>query len=227
MGRLELVKQLSCNGQGELVLVQSPENRAHVEAFIRDRFLHEHGAKPHHFAPHLVALTDTHNQIQACLGYQGAHEGELFLEQYLDQPVEALISRLEGAPVQRRAILEVGNLASRYSGCTRRVILSLARYFCEQQYQWLVITATPRVLNTFSKLGVGLELIPLANARPERLGSHAADWGRYYDSQPQVVAARFSSGLQKLFANPLFRQLMRRSPRPHSDQGILIAGAVA
>ncbi|HEY5717113.1 MAG TPA: thermostable hemolysin [Motiliproteus sp.] len=227
MGHIQLFKPGSRHRQNDLVLLESAQNRLQAQEFIRDQFRREHNAHLRHFARHLVALTDTQHLIQACVGFQGAHESPLFLEQYLDQPIEQLLSLLEGKPVQRRAILEVGNLASRYSGCTRRIILSLGHYFLSQGYQWLVITATPRILNSFSKLGVGLELIPLSPARPERLGAAAADWGNYYELEPQVVAGRFHHGLQRLISNPLLRRLMRRAPQLSSDRHILLAREVA
>ena len=227
MSRLQLVKQWSCQGRGDLILIEAPENRRQAETFIRDQFRQEHNARLSHFARHLVALTDAELRIQACVGFQGAQETPLFLEQYLDQPIEQRLSQLEGRRVPRHSILEVGNLASRYSGCTRRIILSLGHYFLQQGYQWLVITATPRVLNSFAKLGVGLELIPLAAARPERLGAQGADWGTYYDQQPMVVAGRFSHGLQQLLGNPILARLIRRAPPLISDRNILIAEQVA
>lgn len=57
-------------------------------------------------------VSDGDTQIVACAGLTFSSTAPLFSEQYLDEPIERLISRLEGKSVSRNAIVEVGSLAS-------------------------------------------------------------------------------------------------------------------
>lgn len=207
---------------GRILLVDNPLNRRLVQQFIRRCFDEDYGAAIQHYARHLIALIDAENQVRAAMGYQDAGEESLFLEQYLDHPIEQVLTEKTGAPVQREQILEVGNLASRSSGWTRQLILSLAGYFHRQGYRWLVLTATPRVLNSFHKLGVGLELIPLAPADPQRLAGDPADWGSYYDESPLVLAGRIDRGLKRLRRNREQLQALLQTASPQRDHQTLI-----
>lgn len=181
-----------------LLQVASPSNRDRVRHFIQCCFAQEYAADIDVYSRHLLALIDDEQRVQAAVGYQSAAEGPLFLEQYLTQPVETCLALHTSRTVTREGILEVGNLASRSSGWTRYLILSLAGFLHEQGFEWLVITATPQVLNSFHKLGVGAALIPLTAADPARLQEDPQRWGRYYDEKPLVMAANIRLGQARL-----------------------------
>lgn len=206
-----------------MLQIESPHNRRQVEAFIQRCFRQDYAAQIDIFAKHLIALIDTEQQIQAAVGYQSAASGALFLEQYIDQPIEQRLSQAAGKAVSRSQILEVGNLASRSSGWTRQIILGLAPFYYRQGFEWLVITVTPRVLNSFHKLGVGLELIPLCVADPNRLRHDPARWGSYFQEQPLVMAGHIGRGISRLRKNrALMRQLIA-NPKPLRDMQIQLA----
>ena len=207
-----------------MVQIDNPLNRRQVKQFIQRCFRDEYDASVDIYADNLIALLDYNQQIQAAVGYQSAADGPLFLEQYLDQPIEQLLSQQSPSrsPVRRDQILEVGNLASHSNGWTRQLILSLAPFYYRQGFEWLVITVTPQVLNTFHKLGVGLELIPLTAADPDRLDQDPERWGRYYKERPLVMAGHIGRGIKRLKNNrALLRQLATAS-QPLRDRQILI-----
>ncbi|MCU0840298.1 MAG: thermostable hemolysin [Thiobacillaceae bacterium] len=176
----------------------SPRRQA-AEAFIRAIFARRYGADVSTFAPNLMLL-EQDRRIMAAVGWRSADDDRLFLEHYLDMPIEVAISRLAEQPVARARIAEVGNLAADRSGSSLQVILTLAAHLDRQGHEWVVFTATQELRGIFSRLG--LPLLALAQADPERLGQEARAWGSYYDTRPIVVAGRIRFGLERTARRP-------------------------
>ena len=168
--------------------------RSEAEQFVKTVFANRYDARVSVFAPGLLMLEQDGRTI-AVAGWRGADTEPLFLERYLDAPIETLLRTLTGQTLQRQQIVEVGNLASEKAGGSLRVILHLARRFVEAGYEWVVFTATQELIGIFAKLG--LPLLALAKADPARLGSAAGDWGSYYDAGPVVVAGRIRIALER------------------------------
>lgn len=168
--------------------------RPMAEAFIAATFRARYGATLRGFTPNLVVL-DRAGAIYAAAGWRCAGDEALFLEAYLDQPVEQLIGRLAGQPVARHSIVEVGHLSSVRRGGSVDVIASLSRHLARLGFEWVVFTATAELISIFNRLS--LPLLALAPADPARLGAAAADWGSYYDTPPVVVAGPIRLALQR------------------------------
>lgn len=172
--------------------------RAELEAFIREVFRRAHGAIIRHFMPQLMSLRDADGQLLAVCGLRNAADGKLFLETYLEAPVETLISAKASEGIAREDIVEIGNLAVAEPGMAPVLLASVSKYLHDTGTQWAVFTAIPMLKNSLARLNMqletlgqaGIEHIP-AEQRPE--------WGSYYDKQPQVMA-------------------VRRAARPHSVQ---------
>lgn len=164
------------------------------EAFIADIFRRHYGARVASFAPNLMLL-ERDGEIAAAAGWRSAASEQLFLENYLDQPIEAVVSRLAGHPVERERIVEVGNLAAEIRGGSVDIILHLAAHLSRLGYEWVTFTATSKLIGIFQRLG--LPPLALAPADPQRLGAQAADWGTYYASNPVVVAGRIRLALER------------------------------
>ena len=171
--------------------------RDEAEEFIHSVFLRHHAARVSSFAPQLL-LVETPGQVLAAAGWRGAGKQPLFLERYLDEPVDVLLARLTGQSLSRERVVEVGHLASEKPGASLHVIVALARHLAQAGYEWVVFTATRELVRLFTRLG--LLLLALAKADPARLGDEAAAWGRYYDTQPVVVAGRIRLGLERVGA---------------------------
>lgn len=164
-------------------------DREELEAFISHVFKRVHAADIKHFMPQLMSLRDQQGQLLAVCGLRHAEDNQLFLETYLDEPVEATLSRNVGEPVARRDIVEIGNLAVAQRSSIRSLLASVSLYLHSTAKQWAVFTGNPTLRNSMSKLNFPLEI--LAQAKLDALPEHdRADWGRYYDEQPQVMAAR-------------------------------------
>lgn len=174
-------------------VVGSPR-RNDVERFIRNTFKKRYGANVASFAPNLMTL-EHGSYIVAAAGWRCAGDEKLFLETYLDTPIEVAVARLAGHAIERRRIVEVGHLAAVRAGGSVDVILALARHLDHLGYEWVAFTATTELIGIFRKLG--LPLLALSPADPERLGAQAAAWGNYYASAPVVVAGRIRLALEK------------------------------
>jgi hypothetical protein len=167
--------------------------RAAFEHFIAARFGRAYGARVTHFLPHLLGVRDALGRWQAAAGYAAAGDGRLFLEQYLERPVEQALACRLGRPFARHGIVEVGNLAAVSAGMARLLIPQLARHLHRLGYRWVVFTATRALRNSFLRLG--LRPLTVARADPARLSDGGASWGAYYEQDPMVMAGKIVLGL--------------------------------
>ncbi|MEO9334886.1 thermostable hemolysin [Ectopseudomonas guguanensis] len=171
--------------------------RAALEGFIRQRFELQHGARIRHFMPCLFGLENPAGQLLGAVGVRSAGSGPLFLERYLDEPIQAAIgARLGHTEPSRDELVEVGNLAADSPGAARLLIVALTDLLVALGFRWVTFTGTPPLLNSFQRLG--LTPIALGEADPARMGEELADWGSYYDNRPLVMAGDIHGGHQRL-----------------------------
>lgn len=164
--------------------------RETIEQFIAVRYAADFKAHLNSFYPHLLGVKHKDGRIVAALGYRHAEESPLFLEQYLELPIEARLSDEVGYPVRREGMLEIGNLASDFSGGNRVLISTLTAYLYGKSARWVVFTGTRALLNSFRRFSI--DVIELGSASPEQLTSQDMDWGTYYHNQPKVAAVNVS-----------------------------------
>ena len=181
---------------GDVVVrfVEGQIGRRAAENFIADVFAQHYDAKLPGFMPELVTLARD-GRIKAAVGIRSACD-PLFLERYLDEPVEVVIGRIAGCSVPRRAIAEVGQLAANRPGAGTALMLRLARRLAAAGHKWMVFTATEELRSIFVRLG--LPLFAIACAAPSRLGDEAWAWGRYYEHHPLVVCASVGDAMRRL-----------------------------
>lgn len=170
-------------------------HREETEAFIRTIFARHHAARVVSFAPQLLRI-ERHERIVAAAGWRPAATQALFLERYLDQPVEKAMARLAERRVPRERLVEVANLAAEKPGATVHVVRALAAHLDRLGYEWVVFTATRELIGILGRLG--LRVLALAPADPARLGDAAGAWGHYYEQQPIVVAGRIRLALERI-----------------------------
>ena len=181
----------------------SDPRRARIEQFIRQRFAAHYQANIRHFMPWLIGLENASGQVQGAFGLRNAECGPLFLERYLDKPIEEIIS--PHAQIRRSEIIEVGNLAAAGAASARFLIVALTDLLVTMGLKWVVFTGTPALLNSFRRLDI--ELMPLAKADPQKMGHELADWGSYYDAHPQVTAGDVLKGHRSLALQGMYLKL--------------------
>lgn len=189
-------------------------SRLVAERFVSHCFNQHYGAEIRHFMPLLLSLSDQHDELRAVLGFRYADQTPLFLEHYLDRPVEQLLAGRLKRPVDRSRLVEVGNLAVTTSGGGRWLITALTAYLSATGSEWALFTIGPTLYNAFKRLG--LDLIDLAPARRESLPSEEQPfWGRYYDQKPRVMAGNVQQGYAILWSlcqqEPPMRELWLRA----------------
>jgi hypothetical protein len=176
------------------------ETRLQVEHFIHDTFAAAYGAEIQSFMPRLLAIRSKENELLAAFGVRSAEKGKLFLENYLDRPIEQVIAEKSGTLPQRTRIAEIGNLAAIYPGAVRWMIVALTVMLYEEGYDWVVFTGTASLRNGFNNLGLHpLEICP---ARVEQLESGERErWGSYYDNKPLVMIGNIREGFRAMRDN--------------------------
>ena len=167
--------------------------RDELEKFIAAAFRDQHGAQIGSFMPDLLGMRNVSGELRAVAGYRAAQQERLFLEQYLDQPVEAVLAAKLGRQIERAQIIEIGNLAS--NGCrqARHLVSLLPRYLLDRGYSWVVFTATSLVRDVLSSVGAGM--VELAVADRSRITVGNDMWGAYYRNDPRVMAGYLPDGL--------------------------------
>ncbi len=175
--------------------------RERLERFVAERFAAVHGARVSRFMPTLLGLEDWRGTLRCALGYRPAAGDALFLEQYLDRPIELAIreacregphDRIMPPPIDRQRIVEVGHLAGRGCRAALHLVAQLPRFLVDRGYDWITFTATARVREVLATFDA--PLLDLGPADPARLRVRD-DWGRYYDAQPRVMAGWLPHGL--------------------------------
>lgn len=142
---------------------------------------------------------------RAALGFRRANTGPLFLEAYLDNPIEKLVSAALARKVKRTAIVEIGNFAAENAIAMVELWGSAANDLGGTS-EIAVATLTAPLRRMFARIGVPIAV--LAPARPERLGKAAAQWGRYYASDPMICMGLIAEG-QDAIASFLARRSRR------------------
>lgn len=123
-------------------------------------------------------------QIVACMGMT-LNSQSFFSEQYLDEPIEKILSRLEGKSINRDQIVEVGSLASLNSSIGTELMRALATLIWSLDKRYLLCTATKPLTRIFKSIGLVFEPIQIADYR--KLGENTKEiWGKYYEKQPKT-----------------------------------------
>lgn len=162
--------------------------RGALEQFVRAGLEAAYGARPARLMPRLLGVRSAGGELMAVCGLRDPRYNLLYLEHYLDLPVESALERSAGVPVSRNGIMEVGDLALARPGCARYLIAALTAHLHDAGRRWAVFTAAPALRNAFARLRI--ELVTLGPARIGRLpAAERAQWGRYYDTRPLVMAA--------------------------------------
>lgn len=169
--------------------------RSSLETYIADCYYRVYHARIAEFLPLLMCL-QANETSQAALGLRPGYCGPMYLENYLDSPVEQVLAEQARQPVLRDSIVEIGNLVSTMPGSSQLLFVVMTASLEAAGYRWMTFTATQQV----NKLIKRLHYHPffLGDASPSRLGANARQWGSYYEMQPRVLAGNLRDAVLAL-----------------------------
>ena len=178
-------RQAVAGASRQALLVQGGHPlRVAAEACIREVYRDAFAARIASFPELLVTMVDLSGEPVCAAGLRMEADG-FFSEDYLDYPVERILSLLAGRAVAREQVFEVTTLASRRVAASAGFVREIALLGKSAGFEWSVFTATARLRMLLHRLG--LPLVVLGRADPARIGN-AGDWGSYYDQQPMICA---------------------------------------
>ncbi|WP_437630016.1 thermostable hemolysin [Sorangium sp. So ce854] len=163
------------------------------------------------------------SKVVACAGLTFSSGARLFSEQYIDEPIEQVISALERRPASRDAIVEVGSLASteHRAGTELIRVVPILAWCLGKRYILCTVTADLKLIFD----AVGLNFQPVRGADVARLGGGEQErWGSYYDQRPETGYIRLdaiaevfsrSTGRYRFSALDLRLEEHRRAERYH------------
>ncbi|MUG31410.1 thermostable hemolysin [Psychrobacter sanguinis] len=215
-------KQDGQKSASELIVYASTQSAEYqlAQEFIAKVYEVSHGAKLSYFMPLLFSgfngpntaptATSTLTQnafgtnasalnLSVAIGIKPVTRSPVFLEQYLNAPIDVAIAQFAGSPIARERIVEIGNLASQSAGNARLMIAFLVFYLsalskpvgqsvATTKADWAVCTGTNAVRHILSSMGIESHVVAKATIDAITSKEQQASWGSYYDNNPLVLA---------------------------------------
>lgn len=163
--------------------------RLSLESRVRSGFGHHFDACIEGFMPDLAVYRHVSGAV-GVIGIRGASDDLLFLERYVDQPIESVVSDAVQRPIPRREIVEVGQFIVDDKAIVSAFFRDLVPFLRSRGYEWVCFTATNRIRALLSKIGFSGK--PVAMATQDKVGNDAMNWGTYYQFEPCVIVGKLS-----------------------------------
>lgn len=181
-----------------------------ISTSIRESYHQIYNASLSRCMPWLLGMYDARGELRAACGVQTASQGVFYLEQYLDAPVETMLSARINLPVSREKIVEIGNFTAHDGASARVMYAAICLLLNQYHYSWIVFTGTRKIRNIFHRLHLQPMLLTPASAA--RLGDTAQEWGEYYQHDPQVMAGELTNGKTTLRQTSMLLNLFTTLP---------------
>lgn len=168
---------------------QDSDMRRELESRIRAGFGQHFEACIEGFMPELAVYRHA-SGAEGVIGIRNAGDERLFLESYLDRPIEVAVSRCAAMHVRRNQIAEVGQFVISDRDTVADFFRDLVPFLQSQGFDWVCFTGTNRIRALLSR--IGFEGRPVATATRDRIGASVDDWGSYYDHEPVVIIGKLA-----------------------------------
>ena len=175
-------------GRNTFTLVDhDSEARTSLEARIRNGFGMHFDACIAGFMPRFAHYRHA-SGATGVIGIRRASDEPLFLESYLNMPIESVIADATGTVIPRSRIAEVGQFVVDDRDIVTRFFRDLVPFLVENGYDWVCFTGTDRIRGLLAR--TGFRGLPVARADATRARNTGDHWGRYYDFDPVVVLGK-------------------------------------
>lgn len=124
-----------------LLFAQNEQEENELQQYIQREYSREFNATIPHFLPHLLGLYRADGVLIGACGLNRGDFGTLYLEHYLDAPIEVVIATQTGHSVLRNRLVEIGNFACSESGNARIMFAAICRLLCENQLITFLVCA--------------------------------------------------------------------------------------
>jgi hypothetical protein len=163
--------------------------RSSLEARVRSGFGHHFNACIEGFMPEL-AVYEHSTGASGVIGIRSAADESLFLENYLDHPVETVVHLVSGEVVDRGSVVEVGQFVVDERDIVADFFRDLVPFLVSQGFDWVCFTGTNRIRALLGR--IGFAGFPVTRAAQERLVESRDHWGSYYEQEPVVIVGKLS-----------------------------------
>lgn len=214
-----MCKSMTPCSQFELLLKSSPA-RAQLESFIADKYQRVYHAELQEFLPLIISISQAETPVGA-FGLRPGHYRPMFLEQYLDSPVEHQVAAISRQPVDRSSLVEVGNLVVSRNGFGPLLLVSLAMSLAKAGFEWMVFTVTEQVERLIRRLGFSPHYLVFAD--PDRLTEDKASWGTYYANNPRVMVGSLAQAATIIDSKPQLSAIAQQCQAQHHEIATALA----
>ncbi|MDE1513927.1 MAG: thermostable hemolysin [Vibrio sp.] len=190
------MKHLPCLSDFQLELITANHARWHEAThLVHERYQRAFDAHLTSYMPAYLALLEQ-NEMKSVCGFRIAQQEPLFLEQYLDQPADQILSQRFACAIPRSKLIEFGHLASFGRGLSVYHFQLIAQQLVAMGFEWCIFTATDPLHALMRRFGLQPSLI--AQASPERIPNASQVWGTYYQYRPRILAGNLLQGCARL-----------------------------
>lgn len=178
--------------------------RLKAEEAVKRIFRTAYGADISYYLPFLLTA-EINQRVAAVVGIRSAIAQPLFLEQYLNCPIETSIKNINGLDISRKNIAEIGNLVSCKTGISRQLFIVLAFALAQANIEWVSFTATTQVEQVLAKLS--LQPVIIGQASEASLANGNGNWGSYYVDKPNVCIGNVYNAVHELKKSIAIREM--------------------
>jgi len=179
--------------------------RQEIEHFIAAKYRQIHNAELNEYLPLLIGVHNK-DELICGAGFRPGLYRPMFLEQYLDTPIEQQVATLSRQPVDRCSLVEIGNLAIASKGYGPFFMALMAAVLAEAGYEWMVFTVTAQVERLIGRLGFKPYYLAVADA--DRIVGDKSRWGNYYENSPHVMVGNLKTATEIISQNASLSKML-------------------
>ncbi len=170
------------------------ENPDHdvVEDYIYRSFKKKYSANVKYSFPYVLTL-NYKKRICAAAGIRLAESGPLFLERYLQYPVEQETGMCFKTAVRRESIVELSNIISVWRGNNKLLLMLLIDLLHKVNREWLLLLSNREVEDALKK--INFTTIRLSDISAKILNGEKEQWGSYFNDNSRIILCHVPSTL--------------------------------